>query len=429
MVSHRPAADRLPVSVRIACVVVGLVVCGASTTAMASTPVPSEEKASLEARIEAAIPRAVEILIERQESLPSPVGKSKRSRAGGKTEPEEWPYEGVYRVGGEIPVGYRIGGTSICALALLEAPGESEARRQAVERALAFVLRALEDSRMEPGFEVGYDVRGWGRAFALAFLVRGRELARYEAFGAKDVQSAIRRLIRDIEGSEIKGSGGWNYSRRRDRSGRIAASTFMTAPMVQALLAARAAGERVDDNVVGRALDVLERGRLESGAFQYGVAPERATNEGFEAVQGAIGRMAVCETTLRLAGRGGVERVRDSVDAFFEHWEWLEKRRRQHGTHVAPYMIAPYYFFYAHYYVAQAIEQLPESERAELRARLYEVLFRVREKSGGWNDRVFDRSENFGTAMTLLALLQPRLPGPAQWKSEAGDRSAGSGGR
>ncbi len=24
-----------------------------------------------------------------------------------------WPYEGVYRVGGEIPIGYRIGGTAL----------------------------------------------------------------------------------------------------------------------------------------------------------------------------------------------------------------------------------------------------------------------------------------------------------------------------
>jgi hypothetical protein len=31
----------------------------------------------------------------------------------------EWPYEGVYRVGGVIPYGYRVGGTGIVGRALL----------------------------------------------------------------------------------------------------------------------------------------------------------------------------------------------------------------------------------------------------------------------------------------------------------------------
>jgi hypothetical protein len=40
----------------------------------------------------------------------------------------------------------------------------------------------------------------------------------------------------------------------------------------------------------------------------------------------------------------------------------------------------------------------------------------VREESGGWNDRVFPRSESFGTAMTLLALLEPDRARPAGWR-------------
>ena len=111
-----------------------------------------------------------------------------------------------------------------------------------------------------------------------------------------------------------------------------------------------------------------------------------------------------------------MERVRGAVDAFFEHWEWLEKRRKQTGTHIEPYMIAPYYFYYAHYYCAQAIELLPKAERPGYRNRLRELLWKVREKSGGWNDRIFPRSENFGTAMSLLALLQPTVPPPVRWR-------------
>jgi hypothetical protein len=80
-----------------------------------------------------------------------------------------------------------------------------------------------------------------------------------------------------------------------------------------------------------------------------------------------------------LAGRSDVEHVRKALDMFLEHWQWLEKRRKGEGTHVPPYGIAPYYFFYAHAYAAQAIEFLPESERPSYRQRFLERLFQVQD--------------------------------------------------
>ena len=152
--------------------------------------------------------------------------------------------------------------------------------------------------------------------------------------------------------------------------------------------------------------------------YRIGIDPERRSGKGFEAVEGAIGRSPACEVTLALAGRGSVDRIRAALDDFFRHWEWLEKRRKQTGTHAPPYMIAPYYFFYAHRHAAQAIEMLPEAERAGRRQQLHRLLWKVREEDGGWNDRVFPRSECFGTAMTILALLSPGLPPPARWPAK-----------
>src|SRR5687768_1605131 len=83
--------------------------------------------------IDAALARAGAILLERQESF------------DGAEVAGEWPYEGVYREGGEIPPGYRVGGTAICAWALSEAPGyeESSDRREAVARATERILALL----------------------------------------------------------------------------------------------------------------------------------------------------------------------------------------------------------------------------------------------------------------------------------------------
>ena len=341
----------------------------------------------------AAEDRAVEIILSMQEQL-----------SGSEEEASEWPYEGVYRERGEIPIGYRIGGTAIAARALLEARNwEKDPKRQsAVGRATAFILEHLGDEKMSAGFSGGYDVRGWGHTYALDFLLRLQELDRVSSEDAKKVSEAARSLPEN---------GGWNYSRSR-RRGSSSPSPFMTAPTIQALLNASAAGIEVDRKVIERALSSLEKARLETGAFQYSTRPDKKTGEGFEAVPGAIARMAACETTLFLCGRGSTERLRGAIDAFFEHWQWLEKRRRQTGTHIPPYFIAPYYFYYGHYYVAQAIQALPEEERGDYRQRLIQILWKVREESGGWNDRVFERSENYGTAMVLLSLRQPHFKLP-----------------
>ncbi len=377
--------------------------------------------------IATAILRGAAILLEHQEDYVS-VGKATRSakdekddaprgKAEAKTPPREWPYEGVHRAAGDIPIGYRIGGTSICAQALVEtAPGQLPVEsRAAVLRALEFVLDGLRDPMMSAQFEKGYDTRGWGHAYGLSFLLTLRARALVPEQRKQDVDRAIRDLVKLLARTAIE-KGGWNYS-RPNGSVDSPPSTFMTAPTLQILFEAAKQGEQVDAAVVEKALATLEDARLETGAFQYGTNVKRRSGEGFEAVEGSIGRMPVCETTLYLAGRGSIERIRGAVDAFFAHWEWLEKRRKQTGTHVPPYMIAPYYFFYAHRYVAQAIEFLPATERPAYREQLCALLWKVREEDGGWNDRVFPRSESFGTAMSMQALHEPAADRPAAWKS------------
>jgi hypothetical protein len=62
----------------------------AAAAAPLGPPVPPDAAA-----IESAVQKGIAFLLSAQEGTPK----------------AQWPYEGVYRVGGEIPVGYRIGGT------------------------------------------------------------------------------------------------------------------------------------------------------------------------------------------------------------------------------------------------------------------------------------------------------------------------------
>jgi len=333
------------------------------------------------------------------------------------TEKSEWPYEGVYRVNGTIPVGYRIGGTSICATALTLVPDYAAdlARQDAIKRAVRFIIDAAKDELMTPVHETGYDVRGWGFTYGTLFLLHLKAHDHMPAELADHAEETLEFFIDAIQKTEIKQVGGWNYARAGNANSISPPSPFMTGPTLQALFEARKQGYEVDDAVVIRALDALEASRTLTGAIRYsGVDGEKSR----EPIPGSVGRMLVTETTLHLAGRSSVANVRGAVDSFIVHWEWLDRRRAQNGTHVPPYGIAPYYFYFAHYYAAQAVEQLPERERAEYRRRINGLLMSVRLGDGTWNDRVFDRSSNYGTAMATMAVLMPTSPVPATWNSE-----------
>jgi hypothetical protein len=365
-------------------------------------PVADPSKAD----VSAAITRGVELLLAMQESLDD------KDQAKG-----EWPYEGVYRVNRTIPIGYRVGGTAIAAIALIQAPGygEDKTRQGAVERALAFVCAQRDHPLMsEKDYDGEYDVRCWGYIYAIQLVCALKKADAVPVALKDDAENAMKWYLSGLLRLEMPQTGGWNYARPAGRDTVGAPSPFMTAPALQALFAAAACGYAVDEKVVERGLATLEKGRAASGAINYaGEAGKRS-----DLVPGATGRMLAAETTLLLAGRGSVASVRASLDAFLVHWKWLEARRKQQGTHVAPYGVAPYYFMYAHAAAGRAIELLPRAERAEYRKRFCELLFSVRDPDGSWNDRVFKRSANYGTACAMLALMAPDAPELPCWPAK-----------
>ncbi len=369
-------------------------------------------------RVAVSISKGVELLLSMQEA-----GEA-------ATEKAQWPYEGVYRVGGKIPVGYRVGGTGISVLALAQAPGYANdaPRKEAVRRAVGFIMASTTHELMNPDYDSTYDTRGWGYTYALLALLKLKSMNEQpsdlgtEALTAMKVKTdadamdaAIRWCIDCIQQTEIPKVGGWNYARSGGKSGVSAMSPFMTGPTLQGLFQARSMGYAVDEVVVDRAVGALLRSRTPTGSYTY--AGDARENP--EPVAGAVGRMLVSEVTLSLCGKSDVSRVRAAVDAFFVHWDWLDRRRAQNGTHIPPYSIAPYYFYYAHYYAAQAIEMLPKRDREEYRRRLSELLWKNQLEDGSWNDRVFPRSRNYGTAMSMMALMMPEAPKPAEWKAAA----------
>ena len=385
--------------------------------------------------VQACLDAACQHLLDSQEAYDvtrDPLAQGRRRRGVGKTvapkQGSEWPYEGVYRIRDDkgrapIPPGYRVGGTAIGCMGLLASPGfaTNEDRQEAVRKGVLFIVDFMEDrTDMDSSFTEGYDVRGWGHAYALEMALRVLDQEDLlDGTLKRRLERTVTWLIRMIQESEIKGRGGWNYARRGRRGVAASASTFMTAPTILALMRAKAQGHEVDEAVVKRALKTLEDARLDDlGTFQYGSGPGKGKARGsWEHPAGSSGRSAVSELALHLAGRGSTDRLRHAVMQFFTYWRELHARYQQTGTHVPQhFMIAPYYFYFAHTYAGYAIEQLPEAERPYLRGLLREAYWKTKEGKGVWNDRVFPRSSSYGSAMAILGLTaaeQPPLPG---WK-------------
>ena len=347
-------------------------------------------------------------------------------------EDAEWPYQGVYRVAAGdsdprelvegrsvIPIGYRVGGTSICAQAIFQSPGYSNHKgaRLAIRKAVEFVCSTTSDPRMSSStYRGGYDVRGWGYIYGLKMLLALRAEQRVPSGLEELVDDSIRWYIAALDATEIPEVGGWNYARRGPVNSPSPTSPFMSAPALIALYQARAQGFTVDESMVDRALAGLQGCVAPDGYVAYSASTPTANDPG--QIPGAIGRMVSAESALLLGGKGDPVRVRSAVEAFLDNWRALEARRRKTGTHMPPYGVAPYYFFYGFGAAADAIELLPAPDRPRLRARLAEILMQVREPDGSWNDRVFERSRAYGTAMTMQALQAPWLPAASVWAPE-----------
>ena len=256
---------------------------------------------------------------------------------------------------------------------------------------------------MAPSTASAYDVRVWGHGYALEYFCH---LRARKATGehAKEIDDWIKKLVDTLVTEEIPG-GGWNYANRRQQA------SFTTAPIVQSLLLAHSQGEKVPPEVFQRARKALEIGRYETGSFAYS-GPAKNTAGAIDKLPGSSARSAACETTLMLLGGGKLEEVIKSIDAFFMNWVELEKRRQMPKTHEGEYKIAPYFFYYGHRYCTSdpdAAGKVPSRRTPEADESCDDGARQ------GWvcrNDRVFECSRNYGTAMVTLILLNDKAPLP-----------------
>lgn len=259
--------------------------------------------------------------------------------------------------------------TALAAAALLEHRAVAPER---VDAALAKAWAYLDDEKhMALDDE---DELIWGYVYRL------------DAFARRGEKEKLNELVKLVEARQRR-SGAFRHEYY---------NPFVTASAIVALEQARAAGADVSPDTIENAAAYLEKKRAANGTFTYGDAGAGA------AIEGAAGRMPVCELALLIAGRSDEKRLRAAIDASFAHHERLEAVRK-FDDHTDEFANGGFFFWYDLYGRATAIEQIKGATRDKYREALRKIVFEIGEIDGSWVDS-HELGKSYGTACALLVL-------------------------
>ena len=171
------------------------------------------------------------------------------------------------------------------------------------------------------------------------------------------------------------------------------ANPFVTASTLHALYEAKSAGATVSSSLVNRALQSLKACRTKNDLFSYYMGGGRTR------VEGAAGRLPLCEMGFTLWKGGTKKALRKALAISFQHHDRLE-RVRKYDDHADRYQNGGFFFWYDLHAQAEAIRFLKEKGAAK---KMIERVLSIAEIDGAWVDS-HELGRPYGTAMALLVL-------------------------
>jgi len=254
--------------------------------------------------------------------------------------------------------------TALAALAIREwgDPAEQKTVLGRAEACMKDEGRIAEDDT---------DEIAWAHAYRLLYFART---------GDREMMARLVKRLADLQ----RRSGTWFHEYE---------NPFVTASILQVLHAAKAAGADVPAGVVDRGAKALASTRDRKGVFAYGY-PGRGAG-----IEGAAGRMPLCELGLRLWGFSKDEAVRAALDESFRHHDLLE-RIRKYDDHADAFRNGGFFFWYDQHGRALAARAAGYDEAL---ARQREIVLSTQEIDGCWVDS-HELGRVYGTAMALLTL-------------------------
>ena len=209
--------------------------------------------------------------------------------------------------------------------------------------------------------------------------------------------------------------GGWGYydfgfSTRRPKWG----TSFCTALVLPALQTGIKLGWADDPKILERAKRYVAKCALPNGAYEYDLntIPRAGVGESINDVKGSLGRIQVCNWALSETGEKKItqDRIREGVEQFLKHHKFLDVARKRPIPHEAYYANSAYFYWFGHYYAAQAINLLPEDERETYHARLRPHATKVQRKDGSSTDFHPYSSETTASTAYMILTLSLGMP-------------------
>lgn len=279
--------------------------------------------------------------------------------------------------------------TAIALTALHEYRGQFPDLAPRIDRALARgELFVLDDKRLNRGANEDC----YSDAYRLMYLARRaatddpNSRAHYVQQMNAIVEQAARRQ---------KPSGFWAHEYE---------NAFASGAVLQQMLAAKAAGATVPDEVTDKGASALLSARTQNGTYVYGgAAGNRATGN----LKDSAGRMPVCEGTLLVLGRSDLDKVRFALQNFWQHMQNLDGVRR--NDFHSDGELGGFFFFHSLFHASEVVRLLPDNEQQEHWPRFREVLQRIPELDGSFLDS-HELGRSYGTAMALLTLKNAATP-------------------
>ncbi len=243
-------------------------------------------------------------------------------------------------------------------------------------KALQQIGRYLCDQAQESGFIVvqGSPSHGqmYGHGFATLFL---SELYGTSPIG--DIRPKLSAAVDLIVRSQNE-QGGWRYEPRP-----YEADLSVTVCQVMALRAARNAGLGVAKETIDRAVGYIRRSQNADGGYMYQLS-------------GGASRFALTAAAVVALYNAGIYEGKEVDSAI----SYLQTNLTQNSS-----LERNSFFYYAHYYSAQAFWHRGGQAWEQWYGRLKRTILPLQNAQGGWFDY---NSLEYGTAMACLILNMPR---------------------
>jgi hypothetical protein len=267
-----------------------------------------------------------------------------------------------------------VGVVSLAGLAFLSRgalPGVG-AEGKALQRAAEYVLSQVQASgflsaRGETSHGPMYD-HGFGTLFLAEVYGMDRE---------REIRSKLSKAVELIQRTQ-NSEGGWRYNPAPEE-----ADLSVTVCQMMALRAAKNAGVGVPKEVIDRAVEYVRRSQNADGGYMYRLS-------------GGESRFPLTAAAVVALYNAGIYEGPEIAAAI----EYLRSNMRANMS-----LERNSFFFYAHYYSAQAFWHQGGTGWNAWYGNLKKTLLGLHNAQGGWFDY---NSIEYGTAMACLILNMPR---------------------